>query len=333
MDEMGQRRTIRLVTNIKRSETYQTIPTIEATPSKEERGSIRAFGISLLHSPTAPVHPKALVPSRARISPNKHRTPTQDAAEMPDPPAWIRPRAGSPTSQILSPPLHPHLFLHPTISNMSIAQVQASGASESGSDYGSDEDPHTRTTASRRSRVRRRRWLARTLPPRTPRSNKTPRTPQECEQEIETEKMTEEPTERKTASLHRLPKRTTGSAMTLKRNPTAPASRIRPSPSTNPVTIRTTGTITLRTAGTTRPRTAEAKTATTLSRSTGVKDLSSPSKETTPRPSGLSRTKSVKPASAFTSSDGSKARRPVNPAAEAGTSTGEGGRNPQGALE
>lgn len=163
VDEMGQRRTIRLVTNIKRSETYQTIPTIEATPSKEERGSIRAFGISLLHSPTAPVHPKALVPSRARISPNKHRTPTQDAAEMPDPPAWIRPRAGSPTSQILSPPLHPHLFLHPTISNMSIAQVQASGASESGSDYGSDEDPHTRTTASRRSRVRRRRWLARTL--------------------------------------------------------------------------------------------------------------------------------------------------------------------------
>ncbi len=52
VDEMGQRRTIRLVTNIKRSETYQTIPTIEATPSKEERGSIRAFGISLLHSPS-----------------------------------------------------------------------------------------------------------------------------------------------------------------------------------------------------------------------------------------------------------------------------------------
>ncbi len=156
-------------------------PTIDATPAKDERGSVRALRDKLATFTYRASPSQRLGPLSRKKAPNKRRGQAQDGPAPPDPPAWIRPRAVSPTSQILSPPLHPHLFFHPTTSNMPIAAVMKKGmGSESGSDYGSDEESQKRFPTIPRSAGA----LASSctaLPPRTPRTSKTPRNPKDVE--------------------------------------------------------------------------------------------------------------------------------------------------------
>ncbi|ORY22431.1 hypothetical protein BCR39DRAFT_562320 [Naematelia encephala] len=129
VDEMGQKQTIKLV--FPPSETYQSLAP-PLPPAASNKGSIRALRDKL----------STLTSSRKLLArtgaPNKRRL---EPVVVPPPsaPEWIRPRAVSPTSQ-LSPPLQPHLFFHPTPSATSIHGVLGRTESESGSDYGSDDD-------------------------------------------------------------------------------------------------------------------------------------------------------------------------------------------------
>lgn len=286
VDEMGQKHTIKLVAKCKPSETYQTMPSFDVSEATrtQDRPSNRA-----LRDKLATLTYRASPPARSGLltrdkSPNKRRA--REAAAPPVEPAWIRSRAVSPTSQMLSPPMHPHLFFHPSTNNREMSMAESSRASESGSDYGSDEESHMRfPTIPITAETLASSYTA--LSPRTPR---TPKTPTEDEI-VETDKdqaqgrMKEQGV--KTQSLRRPPKRTSLSGKGLKRNSTTPASRAK-----NPPSTQTTPSA---------KRTAEARTPTTLRRSTAVKDLASPSNDTTPRPSSLIRLKSVKPGS--TSSD------------------------------
>ncbi|WWD21966.1 hypothetical protein CI109_106454 [Kwoniella shandongensis] len=170
-EEMGERTTMKLVT--RNLETYQTLPNPSGPFADDdevdqdgERGSIRALRDKIASlsyaSPSSSPHKGKLERNR---SPNK-RMSQREADDVPlDPPAWIRPRAVSPTSQILSPPLHPHLFFHPTTSVQSIhglmGHTQGQGGhqhimteiteDQSGSEYGSDDG--TATIISKDSRL------------------------------------------------------------------------------------------------------------------------------------------------------------------------------------
>ncbi|WVQ97740.1 hypothetical protein IAU59_004854 [Kwoniella sp. CBS 9459] len=123
--------------------TYQDVPIIHHRPPTDpeqgrvnDRGSIRALRDKLASlAYKTPLSPDAKQGSKAgrqnlerNRSPNKRsanpRSNTieteaalpvpQAIAVPPSPPAWIRPRAVSPTSMsILSPPMQPHLFFHP----------------------------------------------------------------------------------------------------------------------------------------------------------------------------------------------------------------------------
>lgn len=58
-----------------------------------------------------------LTPSKKQLertnSPNKRGSMHPPPTALPEAPEWIMPRATSPDRQVLSPPLHPHLFFHP----------------------------------------------------------------------------------------------------------------------------------------------------------------------------------------------------------------------------
>jgi hypothetical protein len=144
-DEMGQRRTIKLVPALPSAATYQTLPclsghAIDTIP--EERGSIKALRdkIASLTYRERDQNPAGKL-NRNR-SPNKRRGGGAKVVAPPEAPAWIQPRATSPT-QALSPPMQPHLFFHPTPSGVSLHGLLAHTAgSESGSDYGSDDESH-----------------------------------------------------------------------------------------------------------------------------------------------------------------------------------------------
>jgi len=136
-DEMGQRATIKLISPIPPAATYQTLPDLQGRPIgpiPEEGGSIRSFREKLASLGRRGNSPKKL--GRNRVA-NKRRS-TKSIAP-PEPPAWIQPRATSPT-QALSPPMQPHLFFHPFPSGQSIHGVLGTTGSESGSDYGSDNE-------------------------------------------------------------------------------------------------------------------------------------------------------------------------------------------------
>ena len=284
VDEMGQRQTIRLVTNIRGSETYQTIPTFAETPRKEERGSIRALRDklkTLTYRASTPPRPGAL--SRNR-SPNKRRSQIQNGSTLPDPPEWIQPRAVLPTSRILSPPSHPNLFFHrAATSNVSMANDSTSGANDSASDYSSEDGSHKRfPTIPSSADALATSYTA--LPPRTVRTAKIPRALGEDDNETEGEA-------KKTKSSIVMPTSTPESAKGSKRDPTTSASRTKYSPSSTPRAKKS----------------LVPKTPTTLRRSVAVKDLASPqSADVTPRPIVQYRPKG----SGSTSSDQDKTSSP-----------------------
>ncbi|OCF30457.1 hypothetical protein I316_07893 [Kwoniella heveanensis BCC8398] len=135
--------------------TYQDVPIIRHRPPTESdqtdsgndsnRGSIRALRDKLasltFKTPLSPVGGKVggkqnlernRSPNKRSSNPRSISSPVDAAVSQmtlapvsehrqavvavpPSPPAWIRPRAVSPTSMsILSPPMQPHLFFHPT---------------------------------------------------------------------------------------------------------------------------------------------------------------------------------------------------------------------------
>lgn len=133
VDELGQK-TIRLIPNMPDSVTYQTLPDLEGRPIDrvEERGSIQA-----LRDKLASLTYRDQGPSR-KLDRNRAANKRKNKVEPPSAPAWIQPRATSPI-QALSPPLQPHLFFHPSGQSIHGMLAGATG-SESGSDYGSDDE-------------------------------------------------------------------------------------------------------------------------------------------------------------------------------------------------
>ncbi|WVF70151.1 hypothetical protein IAT40_004939 [Kwoniella sp. CBS 6097] len=158
--------------------TYQDVPIIHHRPPTDQddtnnKGSIRALRdkIASLTYKT-PLSPDGKGRGgkqnlERNRSPNKRSTnPRSNTAELvasgpapaisgqqvavpPSPPAWIRPRAVSPPSMsILSPPMQPHLFFHPTPlpsvsgdgANKGIGHVQMITDDHSVSEYASDLD-------------------------------------------------------------------------------------------------------------------------------------------------------------------------------------------------
>jgi hypothetical protein len=177
----------------------------------------------------------------------KRRSEGQSAVP-PEPPAWILP-ATSP-SQVISPPLHPGLFFHPTPSAQSMHGLTESsmGRSESGSDYGSEGEGEGLGKLSAIPIVEGLGTSYTPLPPRNPRK------PRDDQTRVN---------ERKIRSLSRRPNNVTPAAKALKRNPTAPASNTKSTPSS----------ISRSTKPTSTP--------TTLKRSSAIQDLAQASPTST----------------------------------------------------
>ncbi|WVR04357.1 hypothetical protein IAU60_001358 [Kwoniella sp. DSM 27419] len=190
---VGEKTTMRLVTRPDRGVQgdYQTIPDIaqhtyaevpiairRSSPHEHqarsqpkqgggEGGSIRALRdkiASLTYGVTSAPSGRGRPGLDRSRSPNKRANGVSGQAQThdpPSPPAWIRPRAVSPTS-VLSPPLHPHLFFHPAPAPGHGPGGPACGHSQmitdtddrsvSEYDHGSDVDTATiHTVASRTS--------------------------------------------------------------------------------------------------------------------------------------------------------------------------------------
>ncbi|WWC59116.1 uncharacterized protein I303_101664 [Kwoniella dejecticola CBS 10117] len=108
-----ERQTMKLVTsiNLPSGPTYTNLP---ITIPEYEEISIDDEG------ETGAASKKNQNKLQRNKSPNKRAsqtpmaTPMNIPPAMPEAPEWIRPRSVSPTNNILSPPMQPHLFFHPT---------------------------------------------------------------------------------------------------------------------------------------------------------------------------------------------------------------------------